>query len=185
MKIKLKENITGYELSSEKLYEVIAIGISRKTDKTSCGTQYYLLRNNFSIGPYDENDFDIIDGSFDDDYAIVNDQKCNSLYILPKSIDTSFFHNWVLYTDEIDLTDAFYERFKHLIPEKKYAEFFKERYQDKKILLSAESIGNNWVICPECDEAFEVDENKGVLVCPNIACKMGLNNPYAKKFPEN
>jgi len=44
--------------------------------------------------------------------------------------------------------------------------------------IDAIKIGSNWVLCPECNDAFEVGENKKIVSCSNIACKIKLNNPY-------
>lgn len=53
-----------------------------------------------------------------------------------------------------------------------------ENCQNEDIKVSAMPIGENWVLCPECDEAFEADKEKKVIQCPNIACREKLNNPY-------
>jgi len=179
----LKEGILQKYLTCGKEYEVIAIQMTRQTEKTSCGIQYYILRDNYSLGPYDENYFIISSPQFEDDYIIKNADEYDALYILPISLPIGFFDDWMKYCDEILLTEAFYKRFKHLFSEQQLAEFFKEQYQNPSITIAAEAIGDNWIICPECNQAFSVDPNIGELVCPNIACKTKLNNPYAKKFP--
>ena len=47
-------------------------------------------------------------------------------------------------------------------------------------ILDALAIGYNWVLCPECDEAFEVNISQNIVTCPNVACKLHLYNPYVK-----
>ncbi len=47
-------------------------------------------------------------------------------------------------------------------------------------LKTAKAIGDNWVLCPECHEAFEVNPVDKVVQCLNVACETYLNNPYYK-----
>lgn len=43
---------------------------------------------------------------------------------------------------------------------------------------SAIAIGDKWVLCPECDHAFEIVDNPEIVTCSNIACNIKLQNPY-------
>jgi len=85
-----------------------------------------------------------------------------------------------------DLDPLSIEKFK-LVKDKideEFAYYFKDNskeLQDPYLSYEAEAIGNNWVLCPKCNEAFETNSKNGVIVCPNIACREELNNPYAKK----
>lgn len=54
-------------------------------------------------------------------------------------------------------------------------------YQDETIKLKAEEIGDLWVLCPKCSEAWGVEKYQGVIRCPNSICQVKLNNPYAPK----
>ena len=50
-------------------------------------------------------------------------------------------------------------------------------------LHTANAIGYNWILCPECDEAFEVNISQNIVTCPNIACELRIHNPYVKWCP--
>lgn len=183
MKVKVKNGFQQYQLDANREYEVIAIQMTRSTKRTSCGTQYYLYRDNESIGPYDEFGFEITDPTLESDYVVKNADQYDALYILPDSISVEFFHDWMVSQDEICLTKEFYVRFRHLISDYKFAAFSREHYQDPEIEIVAEAIGDNWVLCPECKEAFEVDPEQGVVQC--TGCYTKMNNPYAKIFPQS
>ncbi len=91
-----------------------------------------------------------------------------------------------LVDDLAPLEDKKFREAKEKI-DKEFYHFYgndKLEYQDPNINITAEPIGENWVLCPECNEAFEVDKNEGVVICPNIACRAKMNNPYAKKLPK-
>ena len=51
------------------------------------------------------------------------------------------------------------------------------------IALDALAIGYNWILCPECDEAFEVNISQNIVTCPNVACELRIYNPYVKWCP--
>ena len=53
-------------------------------------------------------------------------------------------------------------------------------YQDKSIDIEAKVLDENWVMCPKCDEVWELDSRLGTTKCP--ACNTVMNNPFAKKL---
>jgi len=78
-----------------------------------------------------------------------------------------------------------YSQIKSNFEKKWKVDITKELIEEiSSMFILAEPIGENWVLCPECDEAFEVDENQGVITCTNVVCKAYMNNPYAKVFPK-
>ena len=194
MKVILKDDIYLDNISKNKEYEIITIlFIKWETSEKTYDIIYYIINDNYEISFASESDFIIIDSKLELDFIYeqkvfvqrytTKEQRIPSYVLYPKSVDIRCLYNALEYTEPIEMDKSFCERFKHLLPEYKYAECFKERYQDPDIDLIAEEIGDNWVLCPECNEAFEVDKNQGVVYCPNVACKAILNNPYAPVRP--
>src|SRR5207249_1352273 len=54
---------------------------------------------------------------------------------------------------------------------------------DLSILETASSIGANWLICPKCNEGWESDSSKAMVICPKCAC--AFHNPGTSSFNEN
>ena len=194
MKVILKQKATSEKyffdnnalMSYEKEYEVISIVhqyIGELYSGKTYTISYILLSDDLQLVTANSNECTIIDSSLDNDMIYEYAEYMNAYVLHPKSLSITFFFNRFVHNDLLEYTEDFCERFKHLLPEYKYAECFKERYQDPDIDLIAEEIGDNWVLCPECNEAFEVDKNQGVVYCPNVACKAILNNPYAPVRP--
>ena len=71
--------------------------------------------------------------------------------------------------------------------DKEFAYYFAEKkeYQYENIEITAEAIGQNWVLCPECNEAFEVEKEHEIIICQNVACRTQMRNPYAKVDEKN
>ena len=141
--------------------------------------------------------------TYDDKYSPLNFISSDECEIL----DNTPSKYWIKYGDNTYLPEGWndenylYELVDDLAPledkkfreakekiDKEFYHFYgndRVEYQDPNISLTAEPIGENWVLCPECNEAFEVDKNQGVITCPNIVCKIQMNNPYAKTYPED
>lgn len=49
---------------------------------------------------------------------------------------------------------------------------------DVNISEKAEDAGLNWLICPKCNDAWETDSLKAMVICPN--CESALHNPRLK-----
>ena len=54
-------------------------------------------------------------------------------------------------------------------------------YQDESLEYEAENLGDMWVLCPKCNEAWEVERYEGTISCPNASCNILLKNPYSPK----
>jgi len=194
MKIKLKTNISIDNLSVKKEYEIISIlYIKWDLSDKNYTILYYIINDINDIFCGNESDFIITDSKIESDFIYeekkllqrytIPEQLIASYALHPRNVDVFCLYKALEYTEPIEMDKEFCERFKHLLPEYKYAECFEEKYQDPNLNMIAEPIGQNWVLCPECNEAFEVDEHQGVITCTNVACKVYMNNPYAKKFP--
>lgn len=194
MKIKLKQGAISDKdffenhavMSYDKKYEVIGVVHQYWGDldlHEVYKISYILLSDDLQLVAASLKKCIIVENNIDNDMIYEYDKYTNAYILYPECLGIAFFQDRFAHNDSLEYTEEFCERFKHLLPEYKYAECFKERYQDPNLNIIAESIGENWVLCPECDEAFEVDENQGVITCPNVACKTQMNNPYAKKFP--
>jgi hypothetical protein len=48
-------------------------------------------------------------------------------------------------------------------------------FPDPKLKIQGQILKDNWVMCPECNEAWEVFDNSGILICPK--CSKYQNNP--------
>lgn len=192
MKVKLKKDIEpvkidrygtintkyGSELDSNKIYEVVGTIIMKSNNETEIEIIYD--KHNFWSFPM--NLFEIVDPTIPDDWVVF--EQLGAYQMLPKILAYEDFRE--------DFADGyreaekiFYNRFAGKIyPDKdkqyKFEEYFYE-YQNPEIEIVAEAIGDNWLICPECNEAFEVKEEQGVVKC--TGCYTKMNNPYAKEFP--
>jgi hypothetical protein len=189
MKVKLKKDIGtvkidkfgknhpkyGIVLDSNKIYEVVGIIIMKRNNETEIEIIYD--KHNFWSFPM--NLFEIVDPTIPNDWVVF--EQLGAYQMLPKILAYEDFRE--------DFADGyreaekiFYNRFAGKIyPDKEYEfeEYFVE-YQNPKIEIVAEAVGDNWVICPECNEAFEVKAEQGVVKC--TGCYTKMNNPYAKEF---
>ncbi len=115
------------------------------------------------------------------------DNRLNSDFILTKNdASNDMLIHKALYKDDLyrDVIEWNPEALVEFKKRKKNMKSNLDEFQNPYIDLTAIKLDEGyWMSCPECDEAFEVDENQGVITCPNVACKIELNNPYAKKFP--
>ncbi|CAA7194589.1 hypothetical protein [Chryseobacterium potabilaquae] len=59
---------------------------------------------------------------------------------------------------------------------KKYQNLIDNEYPNNQ-LQNAILAGDNWVICYNCDEAWEIKNNDGVIECPK--CNIKQNNPMS------
>jgi len=173
-------------MSYEREYEVISIIYQFLRDLDTHKVykiSYVLLSDDLHLITTSSEKCIIVDNSLDSDMIYEYSKYIDAYILHPMSLSVTFFMDRFAHNDLLEYTEAFCKRFKHLLSEYKYAECFKEQYQDPSRKIIAEPIGENWVLCPECNEAFEVNDNQGVITCPNTVCKMQMNNPYAKKFP--
>ena len=196
MKIILNEEATQGKnffdnnalMSYDKEYEVISV-IHQYFGKLNTHKvykiSYVLLSDDFQLIAVNSEECTISDNSLDDDFIYEYVAYIKSYVLHPKSLSAVFFYNRFAHNDLLEYTKDFCERFRGLLPKYKYAECFKNKYQDPDLKITAEPLGDNWVLCPECNEAFEVDKNQGVVTCPNVACKTKMNNPYAPARPVN
>ncbi len=76
------------------------------------------------------------------------------------------------------------EYYKLYAWQEKFAELYPECYQVSNIKEFGKDLGDNWIMCPKCSEAYEVKNDQGYIDCQNKTCKIRFNNPYAKKFPK-
>lgn len=170
-----------------KEYEVISVVMQYAGEKYSSNIyriSYIILSDDYKLVTARDTECHISDGTVDSDFEYVYCGSLESYVLKPKILPCSFIYDRFMHNDLLEYSDEFCERFKHLLPDYIYAQCFKERYQDPNIKIEAEPIGENWVLCPECHEVFEVSPDQGVVKCQNIACRELLNNPYAPKMPK-
>ena len=94
--------------------------------------------------------------------------------------DYSFFENLIDGCTEEKETFSKYEK----LMAEPYAKR-NEILQEADLKLTAESLGDLWVLCPQCSDAWETKKHIGKIKCPNKDCGVLLNNPYALKASEN
>ncbi|MBT2622434.1 hypothetical protein [Chryseobacterium sp. ISL-6] len=58
---------------------------------------------------------------------------------------------------------------------KKYKFLIDNEFPDNR-LQKAISVGDNWVMCVNCDDSWETFNNQGIIECPK--CYTKQNNPY-------
>jgi len=150
---------------------------------------YGVSGNMFITYESDEHPLNLL---FQDEVKILDDTP--SKYWIKYADNTYLPEGWndenYLYELVDDLNPISNKKFKDAKEkiDKEFAYYFvndNEKYQDPNIKITAEPIGDNWVLCPECNEAFEVDKEQGVITCPNVACRTKMNNPYAPIRPVN
>ena len=207
MIIKCKKNCEDRELIQDKCYIVISY---RKVLSDSNKDMYYIIDEEgfFKILRGDE--VEVVDSTYSKYWVTIKTKDNKWILYLPKDwvkeIDPIYYNGRM---DEVDgfwyvIDDIYGSTCAHMVLGLTYDEeceyvklIYKEhegheclnektysQYQDPNIKIEAEPIGENWVLCPECHEVFEVNPDQGVVKCPNIACRELLNNPYAPKMPK-
>lgn len=128
--------------------------------------------------------------TYEDEYSPLNfmsDDNC-------KIIDNTYSKHWIQYGENTYMpqgwndTNFLYELVDDLEPlttekfrtakEKIDKEFsyYNLNTPEEPADIDAEAIGDNWVLCPECNEAFEAGSEHKVVKC--TGCYTELNNPY-------
>lgn len=78
--------------------------------------------------------------------------------------DDEYFE-WKMFENTDDANEIF-QKYKNLID---------NEYPNDQ-LENAVSVGDNWVMCFNCDNSWEISNNNGVIECPK--CNTRQNNPY-------
>ena len=123
-----------------------------------------------------ENESEILDSTYSKEWIKYDDNT----YLPEGWSDTDFLYELV--DDLSPLTTEKFKTMKDKI-DNEFSYYFEDNLkelQNPNILYVAEAIEDNWVLCSECNEAFEVKKEDGIIVCRNIACKIKMSNPYAK-----
>ncbi|MBU1628487.1 MAG: hypothetical protein KKH06_00145, partial [Gammaproteobacteria bacterium] len=59
---------------------------------------------------------------------------------------------------------------------KKYKKLMDLEFPNSSVIKVASDLGKSWIMCPDCDEAWENKSSAALVECPK--CKTLLNNPY-------
>ncbi len=193
MKIKLtaEKEVSGladntHDLTLSKAYEVIGIIYYNDINITDeAKDKYYILiDDNCNISTYAYSFFEIIDVNLDNDFIYEYNIKMDIFILYSSSIKIDIFYEAYLHVESIRMDKNFINRYQHLISDYKIAELYPECYQASNIKEFGKDLGDNWIMCPKCSEAYEVKNDQGYIDCQNKTCKIRFNNPYAKKFPK-
>lgn len=92
--------------------------------------------------------------------------KYPSLITFKEIIEDQFFFDKIL--DCRDNTCSIFQKYQKLMD---------NEFPDKN-LQEGIAVGDNWVMCYNCDEAWQVNNDIGVIECPK--CLTRQNNPYYK-----
>lgn len=155
---------------NQEKYAVYAIYYSQ------LGTQYIIFEDDVQLACIVRSgDYNILDATPSSHWITTNENN-----LIPKSWDYPMFLE-VLVDNPAPLEDDIFRQAKEAI-DQEFPDYFIDHtleYQDAGLALIAEAIGDDWVLCPECKEAFEVNPKQGVIKC--TGCYTEMNNPYAKK----
>ena len=116
--------------------------------------------------------FEIVDSRIPSDWIFRKSKYINTFFIQPKEFSSDF---WDKYHDGDPEAEKIFQEV-----ERKIKLFHGDKLEDLSNMdaeFSAQAIGDNWVLCPKCSEAFEVDSDERVVRCPNRVCNVLLNNP--------
>jgi len=136
---------------------------------------------------------DLIDGKITREdanqwaYNLVQAGDNFDLIHLPENYFEKLHHKGIMYLLAADLkinSSEYFEEMKYI------EEFYKNEWKDidteelykeiSKQYLRVEVLADNWVLCPKCDEAFEINSDARFIYCPNEECNVILNNPFLK-----
>lgn len=156
-----------------------------------------LIKNNDTKETYLVYGFFGIDESlryitYEDEYSPLNFMSSDDCEI----IDNTYSKYWIKYDENTFMpqgwneTNFLYELVDDLEPlenttfkkakeniDKEFS-YYKLNASEEFVEIDAEAIGDHWVLCPECNEAFEVNSESKVIKC--TGCYIELNNPYYK-----
>ncbi len=116
--------------------------------------------------------FDVLNDTPSKYWKVRFNEEYKTILLQPELFYDKYFHDKFSDQDP-EVEKAFFELYE-LMVEEDATQHPNPKYK------YAEALGDNWILCPECAEAFQVDSNVGVVTCPNIACKTKLNSPYYK-----
>ena len=151
---------------------------NNKTDIKSLVYGVYYVNDNQRYITFD-NSLKIVDIQIEEECEVI-DNKYSKYWIdinhklLPKE------WNYILFLEELvdnpaPLNDDIFREVKERI-DKEFLYYDICKIDKKMVDINAIEIGESWVLCPECDEAFEVDKNSKIINCNS--CEIELNNPY-------
>lgn len=58
---------------------------------------------------------------------------------------------------------------------RRYKELMDLEFPDPSLSKVATNLGDGWLMCPDCDEAWETSSSDGMVRCPK--CRLLMNNP--------
>ena len=136
---------------------------------------------------------DLIDGKITREdanqwaYNLMQARDNFDLIRLPENYSEKLRDKGIMYLLAADLkinSSEYFEEMKYI------EEFYKNEWKDidteelykeiSKQYLRVEVLADNWVLCPKCDEAFEISSDARFIYCPNKECRVILNNPFLK-----
>lgn len=86
------------------------------------------------------------------------------LFAFPEWVNDPYFYDQL--TEGIDKYKEIFAKYKKLMD---------LEFPDTSIQREANLLKNNWVMCPNCDESWEVTNQNRMLKCPN--CHKIMHNP--------
>lgn len=118
--------------------------------------------------------FDIIDDTPSKYWKVRFNKEYKTLSLQPELFYDKYFHD--KFSDQdLEAEKAFFELYD-LMVEEDVTQCPNPKYK------YAEALEDNWALCPECAEAFEVNPDDKVIKCPNVTCGTYLNNPYTREY---
>jgi len=171
---KLKDEFTYINSLLQTNNEYLVYGILIR----DAFTYFYICEEdqNYPV-PYNSVFFDLIEN------YVPNDWKIKIKYLENKVITLISFKemvdNNVFYENLVNGSKKEIEIFNEYKNAYSYQSKHDSIYQNLNIKKIAEKLNDNWVLCPECNEAWKVNKYIGVIKCPNKNCNLKLNNPYA------
>ena len=157
--------------------------------------QYWILNNEQAFIPLFSEHIELLDATHSEQWKTITSSRTGCTYYLPyewvKEISPEYYNNrmdevegfWSSYDDiygtscsHMSLTNdcTYIEEMK-----KEFSGYELREPADLDTTLIGLDIGEGWMMCPECDEAFEANTQEEVLVCPNKACGVVMRNPYS------
>lgn len=152
------------------IYEVYMIYCS-ENERLYYG--YSVKVNEFSF--MSDTECEILDNTLNSDFILTKNDANNDMLIHKALYQNDLYRDVIEWNPEALI--EFKKRKKNM---KSNFDEFQNPYINTAAIILDEGY---WVSCPKCLEAFEIDLNKGVVMCSNVTCKVMLNNPYAPKLP--
>ena len=156
--------------------------------------QYWILNDQQEFINLFSEHIELLDATHSKQWKMIKNTRAGCTCYVPsewvKEIPSEYYNN------RIDEIEGFWESYDDIYGsscshmsmandctyieemKKEFPDYELRPYHDLQTKILGLDIGEGWVMCPRCDEAFKVDKKREIIFCPSKHCGIFMKNPY-------